>query len=187
MQEDKKYTFLIIMIGLILVVLPACNESDPLEEAWAKFEEGDYDGAYTAFSDIGDDPEAYTGLGWTVLKMDSIDPADRFFQLAESISGTDTVADVYSGWMAASWVKGQYQKTIEKADIVLRHDPDYVFSHNDKITKSDIELHKAFSYFYLGDYTKCNAAIASIKTGWVPTNDENSLLTTLESLFEEYK
>ncbi len=187
MKQIQIYIFKIASISVLYLMFAGCNnEIDPLDEAWDKFEKGNYEGAYLDFSTIGADPEAYTGLGWTALEMDSIDVADRFFQLAETASGTDTIVDIYSGWMVSAWVKGHYQKVVDYADIVLSHHPNYVFAHNTEITKSDVQLHQAFSYFHLGNYIKCNAVISLLNTNWVTTNERDVLLTELESLYQDY-
>ena len=183
----KKLLMMISILGL--AVMTGCGDENPLDAAWSKFEDAkgtdDYTEAYTAFADLvdGEGTPAIVGLGWTVLRMDSLDAADRYFAgIAE-----DSVVDAFAGWQFAVWALGRSADNIAKGDFVLRKEPRYVFEHDRTVTDDDVVLHQAYGYFHTGNYSKCIEKILKLDSGYIapaisdPEIDEK-LLTKLESL-----
>lgn len=183
----KKFLMVIGLIGWAFCV--SCGDEDPLDAAWAKFEDAkktnDYTEAYTAFRDLvsSKGAPAIVGLGWTVLRMDSMDAADRYFtQIA-----ADSLTNGYAGWLFAQWALGQYAACVGKGDFVLRKEPRYVFEHDRTVTDEDVKLHQAYAYFHTGNYSQCIAKIQALDPSYIPPalSDpqlEEKLLTKLESL-----
>jgi len=183
----KKILMLFGVIGWAFSV--SCGDENPLDAAWAKFEDAkgtdDYTEAYTAFSDLvsSEGTPAMVGLGWTVLRMDSMAAADMYFSQVAS----DSVVDAYAGWEFAQWALGNYTGSIAKGDFVLRKEPRYVFEHDRTVTDEDVKLHQAYGYFHTGNYSQCIAKIQAIDPGYIPPSLsdpqlEEKLLIKLESL-----
>lgn len=183
----KKLMMLLGIAGWLFCT--GCGDEDPLDVAWTKFENAkktnDYSEAYTAFLDLvgSKGSPAIEGLGWTVLRMDSMDAANRYFtQIA-----ADSMKDAYAGWLFAQWALGQYAASIAKGDFVLRKEPRYVFEHDRTVTDEDIKLHQAYAYFHTGNYSQCIVKIQALDPSYLPPalNDpqlEEKLLMKLESL-----
>ena len=180
MKQMLKY-----LLSAIMLLIVSCGADDPLDSAWAKFEDGDYAGAYTEFNDLTDDPEAYVGLGWTTLKMpgDSSAASDRFFGIAAAAS-SDTLADAYAGWTIVGWARGDHQASVDRARVVIRQKPSYTFAHDRRVTSGDIKLHEAYGLYHLGSYQASSDLAQELDPGFTGSTDPATLLDELESLFD---
>ena len=147
--------FLIVILSLLAL---ACGTASPLDDAWAKFESQDYIGAHQAFSDLALSGQAavYVGLGWTVLRMDSLSEAQGYFATAVTLpDSVDALEDGYAGWSFAAWAQQNDTACIAYAQHVLDEDNGYVFPHDRTVTYQDLLLHQAYSYFRVGNYANC--------------------------------
>ncbi len=155
----KKLTLLSLMTLLLL----SCDPASPFDDGWALFEEKKYPEAVTEFTDrISDGNEAYVGLGWSSLKMDSIQDADDYFnQIA-----TDSLADAYAGWMTVKWVQRDYVKVIEYGDVVLSKDEFYLFSHDNTANNEDILLHQAYAYYAMRNLSSCISKLRQVDSNF---------------------
>ncbi|MCA9324578.1 tetratricopeptide repeat protein, partial [Candidatus Saccharibacteria bacterium] len=73
---------------------------DLVEAGWSAFADGDYNAAFSLYSDAIDaDPEqaaAYAGLGWALMKLDNIAQANGTFNTGST--KTNPPADLFAGW-----------------------------------------------------------------------------------------
>lgn len=183
MKHIKHISKPILFLSLILTcVTGACDdyEASLMDAAWKKFENQDYDGAYAEFSALNG-PNARIGLGWTLLRMDSIPEADRAFRIAAA----DSVLDGYAGIAITSWKTGRYTSAIYAANFVERWDPEYYFVHDPSVELNDLILHKAFCQYYLNDLTACNASIKKLDPAWVTSTNPATVLNKLEALYDQ--
>ena len=183
MKNTKYFTKTIFMIAFALsFIANGCDdyEASLLDAAWKKFENKDYDGAHTEFTTLNG-PESRIGLGWTLLRMDSIPEADRAFRVAAG----DSILDGYAGMAITSWKTGRYATAIYAASFVERLDPEYYFVHDPSVELNDLILHKAFCQYYLNDLTACNASIKKIDQTWVVSTNPTVILNKLESLYDQ--
>lgn len=178
----------VILTGAVILLSVSCgkkSKKDPLDSAWALFEDGEYANAYTAFTALVNDEgaAAVEGQGWSALRQDLMTQAEQHFS---SIAG-DSLPDAYAGWVAAGWEQENYSQVVSRAQFVLRKQPQYIFVHDATITDKDVRLHEAFGHFYLGNYTACNTAISQLDATWTATSNPDALLAKLESLFNAFK
>jgi len=181
MKQTLKY-----FLSALIVMIGSCGEEDPLDSAWAKFEDGLYEDAYTEFSAQVPKPGAFVGLGWTTLKMpgDSLAASDRFFGQAVTVATSDTLADAYAGWAIVAWAIGDHQSCVQRANVLIRHKPSYVFGHDRRVTSHDIKCHAAFSLFHLGAYQASSDLAQNLDPAFTGSTDPATLLDELESLFD---
>jgi len=186
----KKRIYWPIAVMLLAYVM-SCGPADPLDAGWTKFGEGDYPGAYAEFSSLVESKgsDAYVGLGWTAMKMDSLPQADAYFTLAAN----DSLLEGYAGWSILAWLQGQHTLCIDRAEFVFSHAggySTYVFPYDPTITYQDLLLHEGFSYYYNLNFAKCIDTIQRMDSAFsVALNDANLqtiLLAKLQALTDEY-
>ena len=166
-ETNMKLYRLSAVAALFAFILISCGDDDPMAAAWAKFEDKEYIKAHAAFTDLigSEGSAALVGLGWTTLKMDSMDAASRYFDRAK----LDSIEDGYAGWAFVLWAIAVHQnqdarhiESLEKASFVLRKDASYEFSHDNTTDYIDLRIHQAYGYFHLLDYAKCVQSINAI-------------------------
>ena len=177
--------------GIALVLTISCGEDDPLDAGWSKFGDHDYAAAHAEFTSLvsSEGSEAYVGLGWTTLMMDSLPEADAYFALAAG----DSLLQGYAGWSIVAWRLGQHNPCIDRAEFAFRnaggHDS-YEFPYDPEITHHDLLIHEGFSYYYLQNSFQCLNTIQKMDPSFtVALNNPdllNILLAKLEALSQEY-
>jgi hypothetical protein len=179
------------IIGLIFVaggLIVSCGEDDPLDAAWALFRDGNYAGAHAAFTELipSEGGQAYMGLGWTALKMDSIPEANAYLNTA--IATKDSILDAVAGNVFAFRVLDMHNACIFSANAVLQKKPTYVFTHERTITHHDLNVHKAYSLFDLNRLADCFQTILILDPGFTlaTTDSTAELLAKLDSLYDEF-
>jgi hypothetical protein len=179
-----------VLIGMLSVLALACGTTNPLDDAWAKFEGHDYPGAHQAFSDlaVSNQAAAYVGLGWTVMRMDSLAAAQGYFSTAVTLpDSVNALLDGYAGWSFVEWALQNDTACISYANHVLSSDNLYVFSHDPSVNYQDLMLHQAYSYFRLGDYANCIDRIQGVDNTFIAPSlgdpdIKRKLLVKLEAL-----
>lgn len=179
------------LIGMLSLLALACGNPTALDDAWAKFEAKDYDGAHLAFSDLAAQGAAapiYVGLGWTAMRMDSLAAADAYFAAALTLPDSEnTLQDGYAGWSVVAWAMQNHAACITYSQNVLTQDDFYVFVHDRSVTYQDLLLHEAYSYYYLTDYLHCIDRIQAIDPAFIAPDISDPgtpviLLAKMESL-----
>ncbi len=185
---------LFALISLFSMITISCGDDNPLDAAWAKFEDQKYTAAHAEFTDLlsSEGSAALVGLGWTTLKMDSMTASDRYFDEAKD----DSIVDGYAGWSFVMWVlsldttlsstqKREYALSmIKNAAFTLRKESNYVFTHDRTVTDEDLRLHQAYGYFYLEDYSSCILKIREFpqEKNFPLTSTPQQILIKLEEL-----
>ena len=174
-----------------LLLMAACEDTNPLDAAWSKFGEHDYAGAHAEFTSLvgSEGSAAYVGLGWTTLMMDSLPESDGYFTLASG----DSLLEGYAGWSILAWLQGQHDLCIDRAEFVVRNAggySSYVFPYDPEITYHDLVIHEGFSYYYNQNFFECINTVQRIDPSFsVALNDpqiENKLLEKLDLLSQTY-
>jgi tetratricopeptide (TPR) repeat protein len=172
---------------------PEVTAEQLTSEGWARFEAGDFQGAMSKFegaiaidSNYG---EAYNGLGWSCVKIDSLEAAVNAF--GQAISKGVSTADPRAGKAVVyrDLEPVDFQASIDWADSALARDSDYVFSHDTTMTWKDLRLILAQSYYGLHEYEEALEQVDILD----PENTLNSgsdtfvedLLAELQRLGEE--
>lgn len=176
-----------IKLGLTLALLSfliACEE-DPatqVERGWQLFESGDFLEARSAFMNAAasGSTDAYNGLGWSYLRLDSISEARIAFAFASS----DSNPEIYAGWSSANVLSEDFQKALEKSAVVLRQDANFVFSHDTDVDYKDMIWQRAYCYYHLGQYALSLQEIQKISPNFNSANPAD-ILNKLESLSNE--
>ncbi len=144
-------------IILILTLAMSCHDnkggaSNPLEQADNLFAAKDYTSALAAYQQLiaTEGSVARVGAGWCSLKLNDYISANTYF----SLSAGDSIVDGYAGWSFIGWATGSIQQGIDRADFVLRKEPNYVFLLDDRIQAKDLIYLQAMSYYQLSDYPK---------------------------------
>ncbi len=172
------------VLGLIalLSLWPGCGGGDggaaPAEsafsrtaEGWTLFESGDYEGAIEKFvRAIALDPAyagAYSGLGWSYARLDSLSAALDNFGAAITESLTSGVlTDSYAGsspvYRDLDTRPSHFDSAAVYAANALSLERRYVFAHDDAFDWHDLHLIMAQSYFALNDYALANARVDSL-------------------------
>lgn len=155
-----------LMFLLVTVFLCACGESKKknyLEEGWNAFAEGDYTQALTELQTAKlknpNDPDIRTALGWTYMRLDSLESADREFGEGSLLS--EAPADLAAGWTFVLAAIHNYAASNVQANQILTNDPNWIFEFADGIDHNDIRIVKAENHFLLGEFA---SSLNEIKT-----------------------
>ncbi len=171
------------MILLGTMLLASCagtGDDDPFASAWQDFSEGQYAKAHEEFITLitVSEPDAYVGLGWTTMKMDSLNAADRYFGL----SVVDNSLPGYAGWAILGWIRGDFAQGIIRAQYVIDHAPDFNFEFDRTVTEKTMLLVQSYGYYYMGDFTQCAAKVILLDSTYTGGTNAQALLTKLNEL-----
>lgn len=144
--------------------------SSHMESGWDAFEQGNYDEAVEDFNAAklrnANCQDAYLGLGWGYARIHeytrSVSNFMLFLSLVEDVSDS---ADAYAGLTMtyfatppdlteADKIAERDSTAFEYARKTLSLNPDYVFSHDPRITAQALHVLIAQSYFNRKDYIK---------------------------------
>lgn len=170
----------------IALMMFACDSgpTDYIGEGWAFFSAGELDQAYATFLTPAaqNDPEAFVGLGWVCVELDSMPSADRYFALAAA----DSLSNGYAGWALTLWARSDYTGCLDKAAFVLRHESSYRFEFKTTIDYKDLIWYQAESYLHLGNNSACLSKIQALDPSFTANlgaaNIADVLATKLENL-----
>jgi tetratricopeptide (TPR) repeat protein len=173
-----------LLLGLVVVLAlgPGCGggggETAPTEtassrtvEGWTLFEAGDYEGAIEKFARAtvldATYAEAYSGLGWSYARLDTLSTSLTNFGAAIAGSKTGTVlVDSYAGsspvYRDIETRPSHFDSAAVYASNALSLDRRYIFEHDSDFDWHDLHLIMAQSYFALNDYTAANARVDSL-------------------------
>lgn len=181
MRIVKKNGFVLAVIFALALVqgcgggggdtAPAESASSRTNEGWALFESGDYEGAIEKFERaIVLDPTyagAYSGLGWSYARLDTLSKSLDNFGMAIAGSKTSGVlVDSYAGsapvYRDLDTRPSHFDSAAVYASNALSLDRRYVFEYDGDFDWHDLHLIMAQSYFALNDYTSANARVDSL-------------------------
>ena len=171
---------------------PEGSAADLINSGWVKFEAGEFSSAVSDFnSALSKDAsafEAYSGIGWSQIRLDQIDEAETNYMTA--LNGNYAGKELLAGLAAISLVNEEYTTAIGYAESILNIDPDWVFEHDNSIDFKDVWFVVAIAYFHEGDFAEVEAAILKIDSTYsISENDSdtwvvdgNSYLTYQEAV-----
>ena len=156
---------------------PEITAGELIISGWVNFETGEYLKAIEDFnSAIAIDAsafEAYSGIGWSQIRLDQIDDAETNYLTA--LNGNYAGKETLAGLAAISLAKGKYTAAIGYAESILNIDPDWIFEHDNTVDYKDVWYVVAIAYFHEGDFTEVEAAILKIDSSY--SIDENDSAT----------
>lgn len=167
---------------------PESSAEEIIAMGWMNFESGLYQDAIGDFNDaLIKDPnalEAYSGLGWSYIRIKSIENAESNFLTAlnENYAGVEMLA----GLSAISLAWGQYLDAIEYAESVISANSAWVFEHDSNINFKDIWYIAAIAYFHEGELDEVESAILHIDNGFSIFADDPSTWVINEQVFDTY-
>jgi len=202
---NKGYTISIcILFGLILLAGCGKDFNNPLDpenssyeppyikytkQGWAEYKNKNFDSAIEYFRKATDNnknyADAHVGLGWSYFMKHSILSSIIEFQQALAIDPKQ--ADAHVGLAGAYLTKDEYESAIEHAQEALNTEPEYTFSQNPAISKQNVQMVLAVSYYYLGDYENALEQLKSLKEVELDEESESfptDLLREIESVRE---
>ena len=179
-----KTKFIILIIVTLSLISCEDNGSEPeatagelINSGWLKFEAGEYSSAVSDFnSAITKDAsafEAYSGIGWSQIRLDQIDDAETNYLTA--LNGNYAGKELLAGLAAISLANEEYTTAIGFAESILNIDPDWIFEHDNTIDFKDVWFVVALAYFHEGDFAEVEAAILKIDSTYsILENDSNT-------------
>jgi tetratricopeptide (TPR) repeat protein len=162
----------VLSLAALMAMLWGCGDNGTAPEptaaeltaaGWLRFETGDYRSALSRFEQATRTSagygEAYNGIGWCCIWLDSLDAAlDGFDQ---AISNSVAAGDPRAGKSVVyrDRVPLDLEAAIDWADSALAIDPGYVFTHDTTFDWYDLRLIRAHSYFELALYDQAKTEI----------------------------
>lgn len=164
-----------LIIILSAVMIQACGSDTPgadyqavIDEAWVMFEAGSYENAATKFTEARDIDstfaEAYTGIGWSSMKLDLLSGAAANFSAGEN--KTNTTADLFAGYAFVLNAQKLYSSSNIKAEGALVMNSEWSFAHLSGLNKNDLHITRAENYFALGQFTQSLAAVQQVNVSF---------------------
>ncbi|MBL7958699.1 hypothetical protein JNL27_00530 [bacterium] len=141
---------------------------DMILEGWTSYSQNEFDMATAWFIKAKKkEPsfaEAYTGLAWIQMKLDSLIKAEEYFNTgALKINVT---ADHYAGWAFMKNAQKEFDGSNTYAQAALDVDSEWSFPYAVGLSASDLKLLQAQNYFLLGDYTNSLLAVKVLNPGF---------------------
>lgn len=178
MNSIKRYILPVAALVVLSLALgcgdngggPELTAEQLTEQGWDKFEDNQFEEAVSEFDQaLGKDPEygeAYNGVGWCCVKIDSLEAAIDAF--GQAISNGVISADPRAGKAIVyrDLEPVDFQMAIDWADSGLAIDSDYAFTHDDTFDYKDLRLILAQSYYGLSQYDEALAQVDILN----PTN-----------------
>ena len=156
---------------------PELTAVELIASGWVNFESADYSSAISDFnSAITKDAsafEAYSGIGWSQIRLDQIDDAETNYLIA--LNGNYAGKEVLAGLAAISLANEEYTTAIGYAESILNIDPDWLFEHDSTIDFKDVWMIVATAYFHEGNFGEVELAIQNIDSAYsISENDSNT-------------
>lgn len=186
----------IIVSVLAIMVLTGCGPDPATSEdytatvaqGWTFFEAGSYPEAKERFrAAIVIDPtfsEAFTGLGWSQMKTDSLDEAVKSFSLGSE--STDITSDLWAGWAFTEHALKEYSASNGRANNAINGDANWIFAHASGLSVGDLKVLIAENHFALGNYAASLAMVQSLNASFTAdvgnTDGQAALAAEIERL-----
>ncbi len=184
----KKHIATILFV--VIFGLSGCTDfavSDT-ESGWDSFEAKNYPQALSYFQSALDwdmtFADAYNGLGWTYMKLDSMNKAIEAFE--NGLPNTDSLLDLYAGLAISTSAKHNYSKVVDNIFFVLNKDAEYVFSHDTQINYKLLHAVLAREYVYAEEYDKALSEIQTIDSSFTASPNTQEGKEKITEWLEKY-
>ena len=132
---------------------PDVTSQELVDQGWEYFEDVEYEEALETFvTATRTEPilsDAYNGAGWSAGQLTGrLDEAASFF--SNSYSMDPNRIDALGGWTFVVYQSGDWEATIEKADMLLVRRSGWRFLHMQSIDHYDVWLITASAHCKLG-------------------------------------
>jgi tetratricopeptide (TPR) repeat protein len=158
-----------------------------LAQGWARFSEGDYDGALAKFEEaVSTDPglgDGENGLGWAYLRLDSLGTALTHFDLA--VAKGFVGADAQAGRCLLLNRMDEYRQSIFAGDAAIAVDPTFVLEADATVDVRDVRLAMAQSRLALGEYEEALEQITTIDSSIRINPNSATFVAELVAAIEE--
>ncbi len=156
----------IILISLLIVSCGGAagdpTYDDIILEGWTNFEAAEYATAIESFDNaVTTDPtksEAYSGRGWSQMKLDNLSFAETSFSDGAAIA--DAGADLFAGYAFLLNAQKLYANSNTRASQALTLDATWTFAHISSVSAADLHVVIAENHFALGNFA---ASLAEVK------------------------
>jgi tetratricopeptide (TPR) repeat protein len=151
---------------------PIPSQADWTAEGWTCWQRGDYDGAEAAFGNaLKVDPyyaEAHGGLGWTYMRMQSLDEAVDTFEDAILVAEQATLPVrqlIFMGAATAYEANDDYGISAQRGRYMINNldGQNFKFGPDTSVTGYDLYIILALDYFGLGQSDNCVWAINQMR------------------------
>ena len=126
------------------------TEATTIEDGWTLYAEGNYSEACSSFLyaayDTGLDSNHATGLGWCNLRMNNIEIAEGWFEMA--IAFDTNQVEAWIGLGSTQMLSHQYLDVMTSTDHILLHHPSYTSTIEDIDTQA-IQTAQVLAYLFL--------------------------------------
>lgn len=162
----KKMSWLLLIIFAVFGGHVACSSSggdngptgpsadELITEGWQAFENGDFQTAYDKFNGARQQDaslvEIYSGLGWSLLRLDNLAQAKTEFNVGTT--KTDVPADLYAGGAFVLNALKDYRGSNLQADLAFSREQNWTFSHGTGLNADDLRVLKAQNHFLLTNF-----------------------------------
>jgi tetratricopeptide (TPR) repeat protein len=163
----------------------------PVEEqiaaGWARFGEGNYSGAIEKFEEaVRTDPglgDGHNGLGWSYLRLDSLDVALDEFQVA--VAKGFVGADAQAGRCLILNRLDEYRQAIFAGEAALAADAAFKLEGDATIDVRDVRLAMAQAHFALGEYVEALEQITIVDAAILINPNSATFAAELLAAIEE--
>ena len=164
---QKKFIIYLMVLGIFMII--GCDEEEPtkpsytdlINEGWSSFTQGNYQAAFDNFAETKamneTEAESYTGLGWSLMKLDNLSQASTEFNTGSTKSNVS--ADLHAGWAFVLNAQKEYMNSNTQTDEALSKDSNWSFSHGLSLNTDALHVLKAENYFALGEFSQSLAEV----------------------------
>lgn len=185
-------TISVSLVALVLLFVSGCAErervfrTDPTDapsytsRGWQSFSNGDLESARADFaSALADDPayaDAHLGRGWALLGLanSATDMATAVTSFDSAVSNGLDNADLRAGRSAAQLGADNLPQAIADATSARASAPNFVFSHRNSFTLTDLFLVESFAAAAQGNLAAALASANNITASGVDAQNPSS-------------
>lgn len=208
----KQISLIMLMLMAVSILFVSCEKDTNItnkiytpsetafqrltEQGWLAFSQGNYEQAIDSFELAKQTNslymDAYNGLGWAYARLDSLSLAQNYFTMCMVSEENEQVfKDACAGRSFVNLALNDYIRAIEDVNNAIRDIDesgyyyvynDYVFRHEPDITRDDLLLVMAESYFMTGNYDSCFTILVLIDDTLEETTDPEELAIIIEEL-----
>ena len=189
-----------VLMVFSVILFAACGDEDGptepqvttyLSEGWDKFAEESYTEALGKFqaavNEDGGLGDGWNGIGWTCLRLDSLDAAMEAFDRA--VAKGYIGAGAHAGRCLIFNLRDEFRQSVFAGMRAIEIDPAFELEGDRTIDIRDVRLAMAQSYFALSEYEEARSQMVIIDPKYEALNPNSAtflqdLIGSLEELTE---